>query len=152
MNLGWLWCVSGRLIRFNKCTILVGGVDNRGGYWYGGDRGWDSRMASLTQWTWVWVGSRSWWRTGRLGMLPFTGLQRVRHDWATELNWAKPRDALIQSSTELFKSPVLMSLVSWNNSQQISSFVLLSASQIIPHLNFAVPQSLSTPNPTCWLD
>ena len=42
MNLGWLWCVNCRLISFNKCTILVGGVDNRGGYWYGGDRGWDS--------------------------------------------------------------------------------------------------------------
>ena len=35
----------------------------------------------------------------------------------TKLNWAKPRDALIQSLTEFFKSPVLMSLVSWNNSQ-----------------------------------
>ena len=27
----------------------------------GDDRGWDSWMASLTQWTWVWAGSRSWW-------------------------------------------------------------------------------------------
>ena len=25
------------------------------------DRGWDGWMASLTQWTWVWVNSRSWW-------------------------------------------------------------------------------------------
>ena len=24
------------------------------------DRGWDGWMASLTQWTWVWVNSRSW--------------------------------------------------------------------------------------------
>ena len=44
-------------------------------------------MASLTQWTWVWVDSRSWWWTGRPGVLWFMGLQRVRHDWATELNW-----------------------------------------------------------------
>ena len=27
----------------------------------GGDRGWDGWMASLTQWTWVWASSRSWW-------------------------------------------------------------------------------------------
>ena len=35
----------------------------------------------------VWVNSGSWWWTGRLGMLQFMGLQRVGHDWATELNW-----------------------------------------------------------------
>ena len=27
----------------------------------GDDRGWDGWMASLTQWTWIWVSSRSWW-------------------------------------------------------------------------------------------
>ena len=27
----------------------------------GDDREWDGWMASLTQWTWVWVNSRSWW-------------------------------------------------------------------------------------------
>ena len=42
-------------------------------------------MASLTRWTWVWVNSRSWWWTGRPGVLRFMGSQRVRHDWATEL-------------------------------------------------------------------
>ena len=35
----------------------------------GDDRGWDGWMASLTQWTWVWVTSRSWWWTGKTGML-----------------------------------------------------------------------------------
>ena len=53
----------------------------------GDDRGWDGWMASPTQWTWVWVNSRSWWWTGRPGILQFMGSQRVRHDWATELNW-----------------------------------------------------------------
>ena len=52
----------------------------------GDDRGWDGWMASLTRWTWVWVDSRSWWWTGRPGVLRFMGLQRVIHDWATELN------------------------------------------------------------------
>ena len=53
----------------------------------GDDRGWDGWMASLTRWTWVWVNSRSWWWTGRPGVLQFMGSQRVGHDWATELNW-----------------------------------------------------------------
>ena len=51
------------------------------------DRGWDGWMPSLIRWTWVWVNSGSWWWTGRPGILQFMGLQRVRHDWVTELNW-----------------------------------------------------------------
>ena len=50
------------------------------------DRGWDGWMASLTQWTWIWVDSGSWWWTGRTGVLQSMGSQRVGHDWATELN------------------------------------------------------------------
>ena len=53
----------------------------------GDDRGWDSWMTSLTQWTWVWVNSRTWWWTGRPGVQWFMGSQRVRHDWVTKLNW-----------------------------------------------------------------
>ena len=34
----------------------------------GDDRGWDGWMALLTQWTWVWVSSRSWWWTGKPGV------------------------------------------------------------------------------------
>ena len=52
----------------------------------GDDRVWDGWMASLTQWTWVWVNSRSWWCTGRPGVLQSMGSQRVGHDWVTELN------------------------------------------------------------------
>ena len=39
-------------------------------------------MASLTRWTWVWVNSRSWWWSGRPGVLRFMGSQRVGHDWS----------------------------------------------------------------------
>ena len=53
----------------------------------GDDRGWDGWMASRTRWTWVWVNSGRWWWPGRPGVLRFMGSQRVRHDWATELNW-----------------------------------------------------------------
>ena len=49
----------------------------------GDERGWDGWMASPTQWTWVWVNSV----TGRPGVLQSMGSQRVRHNWATELNW-----------------------------------------------------------------
>ena len=47
----------------------------------GDDRGWYGWMASLTQWTWVWVFSRSWLRTGRPGVLQSMG--------STELNWTE---------------------------------------------------------------
>ena len=47
-------------------------------------------MASLTRWTRVWVNSGSWWWTGRPGMLQSMVSQRVRHDWATELNRTVP--------------------------------------------------------------
>ena len=59
-------------------TLMLGGV---------GGRRRRGCMASPTRWTWVWVNSRSWWWTGRPGVLQFMGSQRVRHDWATELNW-----------------------------------------------------------------
>ena len=35
---------------------------------------------NMTQWTWVWVSSKSWWWTGKPGMLQSIGSQ-------TELNW-----------------------------------------------------------------
>ena len=53
----------------------------------GDDRGWDGWMASLTQWTWVWVNSGNWWWTGRPGILHLMGSQRVGYDWVTYLNW-----------------------------------------------------------------
>ena len=49
--------------------------------------GWDGWMASLTRWTWVWASSGSWWWTGKPGVLQSMELQRVEHDWTTELNW-----------------------------------------------------------------
>ena len=61
----------------------------------GDDRGWDGWMASPTQWTWIWVNSRSWWWTGRPGVLQLMESQRVGHDWATELNWTDARSSLL---------------------------------------------------------
>ena len=53
----------------------------------GDDRGWDDWMALPSQWTLVWVNSRTWWWTGRPRMLQSIGSQRVGYDWVTELNW-----------------------------------------------------------------
>ena len=67
-------------------TVMLGKSEG------GRRRGWDGWMASPTQWTWVWVNSRSWWWTGRPGVLQSMGLQRVGHDWATGLTEAwKPQ-------------------------------------------------------------
>ena len=52
----------------------------------GDDRGWDGWMASPTQWTRVWASARSWWWTGRPGVLQAMGSQRVWYDWATSNN------------------------------------------------------------------
>ena len=70
----WLWKITWCWER-----LKVGGEGN--------DREWDGWMASPTQWTWVWASFRSWWCTGKPGMLQSMGLQRVGHDWVTELNW-----------------------------------------------------------------
>ena len=51
-------------------------------------------MASPTRWTWVWVSSGTWWWTGKPGVLKFMGLQKVRHDWAIELNWTEGAELL----------------------------------------------------------
>ena len=47
-------------------------------------------MSSPTQWTWVWVDSRSWQWTGRPGVLRSMGSQRVEH-WVTGLNWTEQK-------------------------------------------------------------
>ena len=46
----------------------------------GDDREWNVWIASLTQWTWAWASSGSWWWMGKPGMLQSMGWQRVRHN------------------------------------------------------------------------
>ena len=64
-------------------TLMLGKIEGRRKR---GQQGWNGWMVSLTWWTWVWINSGSWWWTGRPGMLQSMGLQRVRQEWATELN------------------------------------------------------------------
>ena len=64
-------------------TLTLGKIE-------GGRRRGQQRMRWLdgiiTQWTWVWVISGSWWWTGKPGVLQSTGSQRVGYDWA---NWTE---------------------------------------------------------------
>ena len=56
----------------------------------GDDRGWDRWMASPTQWTWVWISSRSWWWTRKPGMLQLMG--HKESDMTEQLNWTEGLD------------------------------------------------------------
>ena len=79
----------------------------------------DGWLASLTQWTWVWINSGSWWWTGRPGVLQSMGSQRVRHNWATEqlplpnsFAWMKAVLPKSQVSWVYFELPT--ELLLWN--------------------------------------
>ena len=78
-----LWPPDERTDSFEK-TLMLGMI---GGGRGGDNRGWDGWTASLTQWTRVWLSPRSWWWTGKPGVLQSMELQRAGKDWATELNW-----------------------------------------------------------------
>ena len=72
-------------------TLMLGKIEGKR------RRGWQRMrwMYSITDSMDMSLGnSRSWWWTGRPGMLQFMGSQRVRHDWGTELNWYLSTKAL----------------------------------------------------------
>ena len=80
LNLLTTWCEDLTHLKRSWCweRLKVGGE--------GDNRGWDGWMASSAQWTWVsklreLVMDTEAWRAA------VHGLQRVRHDWMTELNW-----------------------------------------------------------------
>ena len=79
-------------------------------------------MASPTQWTWVWGGSRSWWWTGRPGMLQSMVLQRVRHDWVTELNWKIPNELNVKSNWADQRTCELVFWKQWIYQNTVKSF------------------------------
>ena len=63
-------------------NLMLGKIEDRK------RRGWQ-RMRWLDGITdlmdWIWAHFWSWWWTGKPGMLQSMGLQRVGHDWVTEL-------------------------------------------------------------------
>ena len=64
-------------------TLILGEIEDRR------IRGWQRmrRFDGITES--MDVNSRSWWWTRRPGVLWFMGLQKIRHNWATELNWTE---------------------------------------------------------------
>ena len=87
------------------------------------DRGWDGWMASPTRWTQVWVDSGSWWCTGKPGMLQFMGLQRVGHEWATELNWTHQQQLYISIDIKI-QSPQPQMWIRETGKEMLSLMVL----------------------------
>ena len=113
------WCWS-----WNSNTLAISCKElthwKRPWYWEGvgaggegDDRGWNGWMASPTRWASVWVNSGSWWWTGRPGLLRFMGLQRVGHDWATELNWVKRKPHTLKPSSHILPIKTPWSLRFW---------------------------------------
>ena len=72
------WCEEPTLEK----TLILGKIE-RG---KGEDRGWDGWMASLTQWTWVWASSGSWWCTRGPDLLQSIGSQS---ETTERLNWTE---------------------------------------------------------------
>ena len=72
----------------------------------GDDKGWDGWMASPTRWTWVWASSRSWWWTGKAGVLQSMGSQRVGHNWVIRTSFSSKMTGLFYSLT--FKNNILL--------------------------------------------
>ena len=94
-------------------TLTLGGIGGR-------RRRGPLRMRWLD--TRIWMNSGSWWWTGRLGMLRFMGLQRVGHDWVTELNWKLKKTA--KSFTLEIKKQKLIETeiyLKWNWSRSVAS-------------------------------
>ena len=85
-------------------------------YWSEMSHPWACWMASLTWWTWAWVGSGSWLWTGKPGVLKSMGLQRVGHKWVTELNWPDLLSVCSSMSRKKRCIPVLRRLIQWGHS------------------------------------
>ena len=65
-------------------TLMLGKIEGRR------RRGRQSvrQFYGITDWIWIWVSSGNWWWAGKPGVLESMGSQRIKHDWATELNWS----------------------------------------------------------------
>ena len=74
----------------------------------GDDRGWDGWMVSPSWWTWVWASPRTWWWTGKLGVLQSMGLQTIGHNWAIELDWTKECTQVFQVALVVKDPPLPM--------------------------------------------
>ena len=119
------WCAALTHLKRPWCwaRLKVGG---EGDNW-----GWDGWMVSLTQWTWVWVNSRSWWWTGNPACCsPWDHKGSDTTEW---LNWT-------EDLTGAWKIWVPLSLCLWPS--QSTGFN--GSSQCLGSLSF--PHSLALSN------
>ena len=98
----------------------------------GDDRGWDGWMASPTQWTWVWIGFRRWWWTGKPGVLQSMGSQRVRHDWVTGLNWTELNWTELRYYIEYPKAIFIYNNINHGGADSKASCILITCLIINP--------------------
>ena len=79
------------------------------------------------------VNSGSWWWTGRPGVLWFMGLQRVGHDWATELNWTELKALYISTAKESSQGELKHEVgykTEWNKEDFVFCFMIRILKQI----------------------
>ena len=101
------------------------------------DRGWDGWMASLTQWTWVWVNSWKWW-TRKPDVLHSMGLKRVGHDWV--LNWTElsKGNQIYSPFSSIYFLCGELGKFGWHNFYLFSMFIQLSSYSICSYLSFCL--------------
>jgi len=115
----------------------------------GVDRGWDGWMASPTWGTWVWVSSRSWWWTGKPGVLQSMG--HKESDMTVWLNWT---DALFCKVLEIiplesynFPSCLNDEIVTYRESALLCGICQRSHSK---NAQSKVYHSSTSSNPLCY--
>ena len=98
----------------------------------------------------VWVNSRSWWWTGRPGVLQSMGSQIVGHDWVTELNWTE-LCAVVQSLSHVWifsapwttaHQPSLSITNSWSVLKLMSIELVMPSSHLILCHTVLLPPSI----------
>ena len=94
----------------------------------GDDRGWDGWMASPTWRTWVWASSRSWWWTGKPGMLQSMGSQ----SWTWLSDWTELREAWRVAVHGVTKSQMRLSNWTWKSGRISWARSLIIMGSIVP--------------------
>ena len=94
----------------------------------GDSRGWDGWMASPTQCTWVWVGSGSWWWTGRLSW--HAAIHEVAKSQTRLSNWTELNFSIKSAFSLTFANSVethhleALHHIKWGLLSHVSSSVL----------------------------